>query len=142
MEDRERLMEVLAAYGSDPKRWPAADRRLTALLTEADSREAAEIDRLLASASRPEVPRELLGRLAARLPANTGNVVALRPRTMRSGLQALWAGAALAASLAIGVYVGGFALNDDLLDSVAALEEPLDLIGLGDAEALAEEDAA
>jgi hypothetical protein len=33
-------------------------------------------------------------------------------------------------------------LNDDLLDSVAALEEPLDLIGLGDAEALAEEDAA
>jgi hypothetical protein len=66
----------------------------------------------------------------------------MTPRTPRPRFPSLWAGAALAASLAIGVYLGGTGVTDDLMESVAGLDEPLDLIGLGDAEAIAEEDAA
>lgn len=140
MDDRERLEQVLAAYGADPQRWPEGDRKLAALSSEADRAEALEIDALLATARRPEMPANGPHRLARRLtPPSRGTVIAMpaRPR-----FRPLWAGAALAASLAIGIYIGGSGLSDDLVDGVASVDDPLDLIGLGDAEALAEEDAA
>jgi hypothetical protein len=133
MDERKRLEQVLAAYGADPDRWPEGDRKLASLISEADRREAQEIDALLASARHPAIASGAQERLAHRLDPT---VIAMpaRPR-----LRPLWAGAALAASLAIGIYIGGSGLSDDLIDGV---DEPLDLIGLGDVEALAEEDAA
>jgi hypothetical protein len=142
MDDRKRLEQVLAAYGADPGRWPEADRRLAHLLGAKDKAAARKIDALLGQASPIAAPSGAQDRLAARLSQSRGNVIAMTPRTPRPRFPSLWAGAALAASLAIGVYLGGTGVADDLMESVAGLDEPLDLIGLGDAEAIAEEDAA
>jgi hypothetical protein len=141
MDDRKRLEQVVAAYGADPGRWPEADRRLAPLLADLDVAEARAIDAALANASRPVSASGSLDRLAARLSAS-GVVVPMTPRPARPRFQALWAGGALAASLAIGIYLGGSDVADDFVDPVASAERPLDLIGLGEAEAIAEEDAA
>jgi len=54
-----RLAEVLAAYGADPARWPAAERARLEALVRSDPQllvEAREIDRVLARAAQPAVP--------------------------------------------------------------------------------------
>ena len=138
MDDRKRLEQVLAAYGADPDRWPEADRKLAPFLADTDLTAAREIDAALAAASRPVASSGSLDRLKASLPAS-GIVVPMTPRAARPKFQALWVGGALAASLALGIYLGGSGVADDF---AASADAPLDLIGLGDAEAIAEEDAA
>jgi hypothetical protein len=141
MHDRKRLEQVLAAYGADPNRWPESDRGLAPLMSDMDRAAAGRIDAALESAANPIVLPGSLDRLMARLPP-TAVVVPLKQRASRPRFQSLWAGGALAASLAIGIYLGGSGVADDLVGSVASAEEPLDLIGLGEAEAMAEEDSA
>lgn len=140
MDERKRVHELLAAYGTDAERWPAGERHLARRIGEAERTEAARIDAWLGAARAPDVPAGALERLEARLPG--GNVVNLAARRAPAPLPSMWAGAALAASLAIGIYLGGSGLADDLVFSLAQRDEPLDLMGLGDVEAIAEEDQA
>ncbi len=110
-----------------------------------------ELDRLLAAASKPELPAGALVRLNARIAAEEGtsNVVTLQPRNakaaeLRSRLGWL-AGLPLAASLVLGIYLG----NSDtapsfLTDTAYELLSGVDLddttSGIEDALNAAEED--
>ena len=115
-----------------------------------DAAEAREIDAVLSLASVPPLPEGAAGRLMARIAAEPqeNKVVALAPRREAPRMSP-WRYAAalpLAASLALGVYLGakgtldfmlpsaitgGVALNDDAPDD--------DLGGDGEADASAEE---
>lgn len=107
--------------------------------------EAREIDAVLALASDPPLPGDAMARLLARIAAEPQEAkviaFAMRPRAAR-GFWRYAAAVPLAASLALGIYLGaqgsldfmlptaitgGVALNDD--------SQPDDLGGIGDAEA-------
>ena len=123
--DRDRLAALLAVYGADPARWPAADReRLGHRVTEAAAGldEARTIDALLAEAASPEAPPGAVSRLMDRLPpqAPSAMVVPLtpparalnRPAGRRPSAPA-WM--ALAASLLLGFWAGSAGLVDGVL---------------------------
>ncbi len=123
----ERLREVLAAYGAKPSNWPEDERaELDALLKsgavdfEGDIEDAGKIDLILNSNPGPKIPDGALARamaIAAEHPK--AEVLEFRARstpvslnTYRSNLrQILPTGIALAASLAVGVFVG---LNEQI----------------------------
>jgi hypothetical protein len=142
-----RLKAVLEAYGADPQRWPEADRLRLAGLT-APEVEAAEIDKVLALATRPRVGASAVTSILAQVagdPAATSSVVLLRPRSSRVNISRWFAAVPIAASLALGFYVGSTGSLDALLpaslvgEAVAAGEDPGDLSGVSDIEALAED---
>ncbi|MBI2719371.1 MAG: hypothetical protein HY245_14240 [Rhizobiales bacterium] len=136
---RKRLEEVLTSYGADPARWPAADRaELSGELGVAGEAlaEAAATDRLLQFASRPDAASGFEARLMARL-ARTAQVTTLpplRPRPAAARMKIGWAVLPLAASLALGIYLGARGVIDSLLpaavtNSVAAVDDD-DLTGV------------
>lgn len=132
-EARRRLEAVLAAYGADPARWPAADRQrlerfiAAGELAANETAEAREIDALLDRASRPVPPAGAVERLLAMARAGEGgerdNVVLFsRPAERRAAEQApvirrggVAAIAALAASLVFGIYLGATGLAEGFL---------------------------
>jgi hypothetical protein len=144
-----RLAEVLAAYGADPARWPAAERdRLLALVEKEPGlvADAIEIDRVLARAASPKVPAGAAARLMARAGQKrpSPSVVPfdrVRPRQQPS----IWswgAAAALAASFACGIFLGAtnFA-NLTLSGDVVEIDDPIVLTGIDDASDLLEGDS-
>lgn len=100
--NKERFDAILAAYGADPRRWPADERAAAeafAAREKVDLSEAREIDALLARAAPPGAPSDLLQARIMR--------AAPRPAAMLRG-----AGLALAACMIAGVLVGyGVGLN-------------------------------
>ena len=124
---KQRLEAVLASYGADPKRWPAAERAQLLPHLEAAGDplvEARLIDRLLDLAMAPPLAADLEDRLMARV------------RTTRAARFPLgWPAALpLAASLALGIYLGAMGSLDGLLpsvvtDNVAALGDDEDMSG-------------
>lgn len=137
----ERLQAVLAAYGSDPARWPEGDRELAPLLTAPDAdlsaslKDARSLDSALAHASRPVPPTAAMDRLVARIRDEAiteapDNVVAFSrrgatlaaPRTALSGRLAI--ATSLAASLALGIYLGASGQIDWLTPPLLAEESP------------------
>ncbi|QIG49663.1 hypothetical protein G5V57_19250 [Nordella sp. HKS 07] len=144
---RTRLAEVLAAYGADPARWPASEREGLEVLVRAQPAllaEARQVDRILARAARPTPPAgaraQLLAR-AAREPQKV-NVTPLdhgrvRPRP------SIWSwgtAAALAASFAFGIFLGG---NTNFVNlrgdnDVVEIDDPIVLTGIDDAPDLLE----
>ena len=126
------LDQHLAVHGPELARWPISSQQRFALLlmNNADAQrllaEAQSIERLLHQD--PEVPAERLDRLRAKLlaaveaeQAAQRPVAALRPalRPVRSRTpQRTWglpAGAALAASLGLGLLIGTFGIADRIL---------------------------
>jgi hypothetical protein len=108
-----------------------------------------ELRRILALASRVEPPAGAAGRLMARLAeagTDGGKVVALQPRR-RQGSRWLYVAAAvpLAASLALGIYLGAMGKMDLVLPSSITgnlalnADQDSDFTGIGEAEAYAEE---
>ena len=142
--DVERLKEVLATYGADPAHWPLAERdRLLAGMKAAPAlaAEAGEIDLVLARAATVTVPPHLAARITAAaggaVPAAAGYVP---PSAKRPSWSSWVSAAALAASLALGIYIG-FAGNGSLLiepDS-SGIVDPIVLTGIGDATDLLED---
>jgi hypothetical protein len=137
----ERLKAVLATYGADPAHWPVGER--AALLggmneVPALAAEAAEIDLVLGRAAMVKVPAHL----AARITAASGGSPPAGVRMPSPG-HSPWSwisAAALAASLALGVFIG-FASNGNILldpDS-AEIDDPIVLTGIGDATDLLED---
>jgi hypothetical protein len=120
MTAKDRLEMVVAAYGADPRRWPADDRHLAALLP-GGAVEAAAVDRLLAQASRPGLPAGARARLDARLAAMPGpvRIVARSGAEPGKAWSLPWlAGLPLAASLALGIYLGAAGSLDSILPSI------------------------
>ncbi len=137
-KDSERLRDVLAAYGSDTARWPAGDRRdLLHLIdsSEEDYLDARAVDRLLQLAGAPEL-RFGAGDRVIR------HVNALRAAAHRPVLR--WTAALpLAASLLLGIYLGG---QEDVGTWLPGIEQAStaddgddDLTGVSEAETYAEE---
>jgi hypothetical protein len=144
-----RLAEVLAAYGADPARWPAAERDRLLALVESEPGllvEAAEIDRILGRAARPQIPTGAAARLVERAGQEKPhpNVIPLgrvRPKVHPS----IWswgAAAALAASFACGIFLGttNFA-NLTGSGDVVEIDDPIVLTGIDDATDLLEGDS-
>ena len=107
-----------------------------------------ELRRILALATTPEPPAGAASRLMARLDAveTTAQVVPFRPRaTRRPSWFAYAAAVPLAASLALGIYLGAMGKLDTVLpaaitgDLAMSFDPDADLTGVGEAEAYAEE---
>src|SRR5262245_29247152 len=146
---RTRLAEVLAAYGADPARWPAAEReRLMAHIDSAPDlqallAEALEIDQVLSRAEAPAVPAGAVARLLARAQQQkpSATVIALdRARARPSPSIWSWgAAAALAASFGLGIFLGTTNFAAHLGDSdVVEIDDPIVLTGIDDAPDLLE----
>jgi hypothetical protein len=107
-----------------------------------------ELRRVLALATTPEPPAGAADRLMARLAPveRAPQVVPLRPRAAaRRSWFAYAAALPLAASLALGLYLGAIGKLDTLLpaaitgDLAMSFDPDADLTGVGEAEAYAEE---
>jgi hypothetical protein len=148
---KERLNEVLASYGADPRRWPPEDRQLPEGLMNAEDaevREALVLDALLATAREPAIPLGAQNRLMQKLQhvPREGNVVAIRRPRAAPAWNFRWLAAVpLAASLALGIYLGAAGSLDSVLPVsvvgtvTAAGDDPGDLSGVSDVEALSED---
>jgi len=142
-----RLGQLLASYGADPAHWPAEERRAAREGQSPVFTEARQIDHVLDLATTPQVPEGAIARLMDRIgePASA-EILLFAPRPRRiEGLLRYAAALPLAASLALGVYLGAagrldIALPTSLADDVAAIDTVTDdLGGVGDAEAYSEE---
>jgi len=94
---RERLEAILAAYGADPKRWPAAERDAALAFARAnaiDLSEAKITDALLDLAPPPAPPSDLL----------MARVLRAAPKAAAASLRI--AALALAACMILGVLIG------------------------------------
>jgi hypothetical protein len=132
-----RLRELYAAYGADPGRWPEYERWRHPDLPPpellAEENDARLIDRLLARHAVPPAPaqdhRQLIARAAAPAPPRSLGLPGRRhgaPMLMREWPAAL----ALAASLAIGVWIGAAGIADGLLPSLLAGPVDSDTVAL------------
>jgi hypothetical protein len=139
--DRQRLDQLLKAYGRNPLRWPEADRQRFAGLVRAPHQlpaeaaaQADQVDRLLDLAGAAAMPEpsaaraRLLQRVAAE-PQLASDVTAPPPL---GGLRGLLAAGMLAASIAIGAFVGlDTSAGEMLAGSLSAssgTDEVLDLV--------------
>lgn len=113
-----------------------------------EAEEARAIDIVLRAASNPQLPAGAKERLLARLEGED-RVVILASRKVKPGPVLRWTAALpLAASLALGVYLGAMGALDGFLpetvtgELAAGDEENADLSGVSEAEAYAEEDVS
>lgn len=107
----ERFETLIAAYGAEPARWPAAEREAARAFMQAN-RSAAErmlfearmIDAMLDAAPRAEAGHDLRARILAAAP---------KERAARGFSLAGWwkAGAGLVAACAVGAVAGSFAIS-------------------------------
>lgn len=123
---KQRLSEILDAYGADPKRWPeperAAAHELLARAPELEAKrvQAAKLDAALDAAGAVGDLRLEAASMAARITRNAANVRLLtrRPRFMDA-----WPGlAGLAAAAAAGLFIGWIGVGDEFLGNGAAAE--------------------
>ena len=99
--------DFLASYGAGRSRWPAEARSALGRGSPQAEAEALQIDRFLDLASQPTVPEGSLARLLDQLPdAATAEIVAFRPRLKGKSPFLRYAALPLAASLALGIYLG------------------------------------
>lgn len=142
---QQRLEAVLAAYGADPLRWPEEERSVLApyLAGSRDAlAEARELDRILDLASVPREPQQSANSILRAIEADppASNIVRLPPS--RPAILPWLSALPLAASLALGFYLGAQGSLDSLLPSsitgevLAAGDDPADLSGMSDAEEL------
>jgi hypothetical protein len=96
----ERYQAILAAYGADPKNWPAAERAGATLFAAESpamvSREEAALDALLASyaaADKPADDEAAMARILAGMRNGGANVVRMAPaRPVRKAAASNWLG--------------------------------------------------
>jgi hypothetical protein len=143
-----RLRQLLESYGADKGRWPEADCGLPLEDDSAIVENARVIDRILAMASQPAVPDGAVARLLDGIAGQPeAQVIPFRPAVRRrTGISRYGAAIPLAASLALGIYLGAQGSLDFMLPAsitgggVASIEYATDdLGGVGEADAYAEE---
>lgn len=137
--DTQRVCELLQAYGRNPLRWPDADRarfahlvRNPAALPEVEAREAAELDMLLDAAdARTVLPGEGARQRLLAAVSHEPQKVAFGTRPPLTAGRGLFAGALLAASLAIGVFAGlATEVGPTLAGSIQLETAATDFLGL------------
>ncbi len=112
----ERLVQVLAAYGAEPARWPAEERvELVAIASEypdARMRSAAQLDTVLDALPAVGISADLTQKVIAAVPPSTVMVPVIKP-TLTEWLADLWSwepawrpAAALASVVLIGIALG------------------------------------
>ena len=140
--DLERLKAVVGAYGAQPSRWPAQDRRDLAALAQAHADapwmgDAVEIDKLLEHMRDEKSPDVSAGAIMAAVRATaqnrSGEIVLASPApTTQPPVSANWPWAALlAASLLLGIWAGANGAVEILLpgtvgDALIAVNESED----------------
>lgn len=142
-----RLSQLLMSYGADRSRWPADERLISTPGDGAAEEEALAVDRLLALASRPDVPPGAMVRLLQQIESRrSADVVGLGPPARRRRPFIRYVAALpLAASLVLGIYLGAqgsldFMLPSTITGGMAVNDEvPDDLGGVGEADAYAKE---
>ena len=142
-----RLEQLLQSYGADQDRWPAADREDFNNLTDGNLADARRVDRLLELASVPAIPDGAVARLLERIAEPpTAELVQFLPRSVpRTSMFRYAAAFPLAASLALGIYLGAkgtmdFMLPAAITSEVTSIDDVIDdLGGVGEAEAYAED---
>ena len=135
----DRLRNVLASYGSDPLRWPDADRIDLAGLLEsehiqAELQSARELDLILSGAAAPETPagaQDRLARLTAETPQREAEEPA-GPFVQTFGVGRFATVSTLAASLFIGIYIGTLGSLDAILVNDAEVTVWADTDGTDD----------
>ncbi len=140
-----RLDQLLQSYGADRTRWPEAERQRPGMGESED--DARAIDRLLSLASVPDVPDGAAARLMQRIAAEPqgAEIIAFRPRAKPWSIMRYVAALPLAASLALGIYLGAQGSLDFMLPTAVTGEVALgddvtdELGGVGEADAYAEE---
>lgn len=139
-----RLAELFEAYGADPARWPPEERPLATEMGDLDVSEAREIDAVLSHAGRPVIDPSARMAAMTRIMSATG-----MPRpTARPAQRRAWGAwgpvaTALAASFALGIYLGSAGLIDDLMPQLSlgtdtAMIQDLDVTGVADVTDLIE----
>ncbi len=142
-----RLDHLLETYGASRTRWPAGDRGRDPLNGSTAEAEARAIDAMLSLATVPEAPDGAMTRLMDRIGTEpqAARVIAFQPRVRRPSVMRYAAALPLAASLALGIYLGAqgfldFMLPTALTGDVALIDDTTDdLGGVGEADAYAEE---
>ena len=140
-----RLDHLLEIYGADRARWPEAER--VAYTQGGAEAEARAIDSMLSLATEPVPPEGAMARLLDRIASEPqpAKVIAFQPLARRPSLMRYAAALPLAASLALGIYLGAqgsldFMLPTALTGDVALTGDITDeLGGVGEADAYAEE---
>ena len=120
---RERLRNLLAAYGADPKHWPQQDRdELQAWFQSSgelvkETGDAQALDRLLDTQTPPKMPLGAIGRAMAK----TADIPQAHKTTapFKSGIVPI--SALLAASLVFGIYLGMTVTTERYLLGATAL---------------------
>lgn len=143
--DLTRLERVLDTYGADPARWPGAERDgLGALVkVNADARrlvvEAKALERVMDSATVSPASDALKARIVSAAVGDTSRSARVVPinaganrsgalRSARTGVTVIWPAAALAASFALGIYLGVTGIGERALPvalQIAAIPSPL-----------------
>lgn len=139
-----RLAGLVEAYGADPARWPVEERPLAEFVGEFDVTEAREIDAILAHARRPVVDQAARTAAMARIMAATSRPKA-PSRQFQHRIWSAWgpAATALAASFALGIYLGSAGLVDDMMPGLSlntdtAMLQDVDVTGVSDLSDLIE----
>jgi hypothetical protein len=139
-----RLAGLVEAFGPDPARWPSEERHLAALASAADLGEAREIDAILAHAAKPSIDEARRKAAMSRIVmAASGAKAVSVPRSRRAWSAWAPAATALAASFALGIYLGSAGLVDDLMPSLStsqdtAMLQDIDVTGVYDLSDLIE----
>lgn len=138
--------ELLAIYGADRRRWPAGVADGATLPTPLDMAEASSIDRILDHASQPMAPEGSIARLLDRLnDPLSAEVIAFRRRRASKTQFLRYATLPLAASLALGIYLGALGDLDAALPTAITGTVALgddgddDLGGVGELDAYSED---
>lgn len=134
-----RLGEVLDVYGADVSRWPDADRKALRAFVESDTRarqlhrEAQALAQVMEAAPSMRASADLKAGIVASVAADQhreAKVVPIdaarssgKPRATRDRSTQLWPAAALAASFALGVYLGVSGIGGIELDNALRLAE-------------------
>lgn len=129
-----RLVEVLDTFGADPSRWPAAERAVLEALVRTDKSaaqlfvEAKALARVMDAAPALRASAALSARIVAAAledPARTATVVPFeltRGQTRQTfsirRAASMWPAAALAASFALGLYMGVAGIGGTAVESV------------------------
>lgn len=142
-----RLVDLAASYGANPAHWPVEDQA-GLINTGSDAfAEAREIDLVLNRASSPALPEGAEARLLSRIDeGRSAEVILFRPKPRQAhGWMPVAAALPLAASLALGIYLGAagnldFMLPASVTGDVASVNDTVDdLGGVGEADAYSEE---
>lgn len=139
-----RLTELAEAFGADPARWPPGERGFAGLAETLDLAEMREIDRVLAHAGTPSIDQaKRMAAMSRIMTATSGSKTSALPRLGR--VWSAWAPAAtaLAASFALGIYLGSAGLVDNLIPSLGvnkdtAMLQDFDVTGVSDLSDLIE----